>query len=122
MFHFATSFLLALARQAKRGGVIINEHTLTAAQTRRHVEVLERWFDFIHLDELPRRLAEPGIRPFCLLTFDDGKRCNFTEVAPELECRRVPAVFSPQLWINSQKRLQRCRYRSGSSARRRTPL
>jgi len=93
MFHFATSFLLALARQAKRGGVIINEHTLTAAQTRRHVEVLGRWFDFIHLDELPRRLAQPGRRPFCLLTFDDGKRSNFTEVAPELERRRVPAVF-----------------------------
>ena len=93
MFHFATSLLLALARRAKRGGVIINEHILTAAQTRRHVEVLGRWFDFIHLDELPRRLAEPGRRPFCLLTFDDGKRSNFTEVAPELERRRVPAVF-----------------------------
>ena len=64
MFHMATSLLLGLTRQAKRGGVIINEHTLTAEQTRRHVEVLGRWFDFIRLEELPQRLARPGRRPF----------------------------------------------------------
>jgi peptidoglycan/xylan/chitin deacetylase (PgdA/CDA1 family) len=93
MLPSATSLLLALVKQAKRGGVIINEHTLTATQVGRHVEVLGRWFDFIHLDELPGRLAKPAKRPFCLLTFDDGKRSNFTEVAPELELRRVPAVF-----------------------------
>ena len=93
MFHIATSFLLALARQAKQGGVIINGHTLTRSQTRRHLEVLGRWFEFIRLDELPRRLTHPAKRPFCLLTFDDGKRNNFTEIAPELERRRVPAVF-----------------------------
>jgi len=93
MFHMATSLLLGLTRQAKRGGVIINEHTLTADQTRRHVEVLGRWFDFIHLHELPRRLARPGRRPFCLLTFDDGKRSNVTEIAPELGRLGVPAVF-----------------------------
>jgi len=94
MVAAATSFLLALVRQLRRGGVIINEHTLTAEQMRRHVGVLGRWFDFIGLDELPRRLARPGRRPFCLLTFDDGKRSHFTEVAPELERRRVPAVFN----------------------------
>jgi peptidoglycan/xylan/chitin deacetylase (PgdA/CDA1 family) len=93
MFQIATSFLLSLSRQLNRGGVIINEHTLTAVQTRRHVEVLGRWFDFIHLDEMPRRLAQPGRRPFCLLTFDDGKRSNATETAPELGRLGVPAVF-----------------------------
>ncbi|MEW6301893.1 MAG: polysaccharide deacetylase family protein [Verrucomicrobiota bacterium] len=86
--------MLALVRRARGGGVIINEHTLTAEQTRRHVEVLARWFDFIRLDELPQRLRSPGRRPFCLLTFDDGKRSHFTRVAPELERRRVPAVFN----------------------------
>ena len=94
MLELATSFLLALVRKAKRGGVIINEHTLTAEQMRQHVEALRRWFDFIHLDDLPRRLARPGQRPFCLLTFDDGKRSHFTAIAPELERRRVPAVFN----------------------------
>src|SRR2546426_838721 len=116
MIQIPTSFLLALPRQAKRGGVIINEHTLPAAQTRRHVEVLGRWFDFIHLDELPRRLARPGRRPFCLLTFDDGKRSNVTETAPELGRLGVPAVFyvttdfltsGTPLWFDRHKALVR---------------
>ena len=93
MLESATSLLLSLVSRMKRAGVIINEHTLTAGQTRRHVEVLGRWFDFIRLDELPQRMAKPGRRPFCLLTFDDGKRSNFTQVAPELEHLGVPAVF-----------------------------
>jgi peptidoglycan/xylan/chitin deacetylase (PgdA/CDA1 family)/SAM-dependent methyltransferase/uncharacterized protein YbaR (Trm112 family) len=93
MFRVVTSFLLALAGKSKRGGVIINGHTLTRSQTRLQLETLGRWFDFIGLEELPRRLTHASGRPFCLLTFDDGKRNNFTEIAPELERARVPAVF-----------------------------
>lgn len=93
MLHLATSWLLALAVRSQRGGVIVNEHTLSREQTRFHVEVLGRWFDFIGLAQLPTRLNAPGRRPFCLLTFDDGKRSNFTEAAPELEQRGVPATF-----------------------------
>jgi peptidoglycan/xylan/chitin deacetylase (PgdA/CDA1 family) len=78
---------------AKRGGVIINEHVLTASETRRHVDALSRWFDFIHHDDLPDRLSRPKSRPFCLLTFDDGKRSFATETAPELERLGVPAVI-----------------------------
>ncbi len=78
---------------AKRGGVIINEHVLTASETRRHVNALSRWFDFIHHDELLDRLARPKARPFCLLTFDDGKRSVATDTAPELERLGVPAVI-----------------------------
>jgi peptidoglycan/xylan/chitin deacetylase (PgdA/CDA1 family) len=74
-------------------GVIINEHTLTASQTRQHVEILSRWFDFIHHDELLSRLQRPRRRPFCLLTFDDGKRSVYAETAPELQRLGVPAVF-----------------------------
>lgn len=84
---------LALARHFKRGGVIVNEHVLDREQTRRHVDVLSRSFDFIHLDDLPRRLYRRCKKPFCLLTFDDGKRSNATAVAPELERLGVPAVF-----------------------------
>ncbi len=73
--------------------MIINEHALSRAQTSFHVKVLRRWFDFIALADLPNRLAQPASRPFCLLTFDDGKRCNFSETAPELERLGVPAVF-----------------------------
>src|SRR5882757_7271759 len=93
MFRVVTSSLLALTRRLPRRGVIINGHTLTRRQTRLQLDVLGRWFDFVSLAELPQRLAGPAQRPFCLLTFDDGKRSNFTEIAPELEARRVPAVF-----------------------------
>jgi peptidoglycan/xylan/chitin deacetylase (PgdA/CDA1 family) len=93
MVNLAATFLLALARRIRGGGVIINEHTLTKAQTRFHVQVLRRWFEFIKLEDLPHRLARRTRKPFCLLTFDDGKRSNFSETAPELERLRVPAVF-----------------------------
>jgi len=84
---------LGFARCFKAGGIIVNEHTLDREQTRRHVDTLGRWFDFIHLNELPARLNRRNGKPFCLLTFDDGKRSNATVVAPELERLGVPAVF-----------------------------
>ncbi|MGN6391697.1 MAG: polysaccharide deacetylase family protein [Gemmatimonadales bacterium] len=84
---------MALAVRCRRGGVIINEHVLSASQTRRHIEALGRWFDFIALDELAGRLDRPRARPFCLVTFDDGKRSNATVAADELERAGVPAVF-----------------------------
>ncbi len=93
MTNLAATFLLALARRTKPTGVIINEHTLTRSQTCFHVRLLSRWFEFIRLDELARCLAHRGKKPFCLLTFDDGKRSNFSETAPELERLGVPAVF-----------------------------
>lgn len=93
MFRFFTSFALALASRLRNGGVIINGHTLTRSQIYLQLEVLGRWFDFIRLEELPQRLARPTQRRFCLLTFDDGKRNNYTEIAPELESLGVPAVF-----------------------------
>ncbi|HXJ60588.1 MAG TPA: polysaccharide deacetylase family protein [Verrucomicrobiae bacterium] len=93
MVNFAAKFLLTLARWIKRGGVIINEHSLSKAQTESHVRILDRWFDFIGLEELSHRLAQRTGRPFCLLTFDDGKRSNFSETAPVLRRLRVPAVF-----------------------------
>src|SRR6266498_4964903 len=83
--------IIPTARQTKPTGVIINEHTLTASQARLHVETLSRWFDFIHYDELLDRLSRPRSRPFCLLTFDDGKRSNATITAPDLERLGVPA-------------------------------
>ncbi|MGH7568140.1 MAG: polysaccharide deacetylase family protein, partial [Gemmatimonadales bacterium] len=59
----------------------------------------------------------PGrAHPFCLLTFDDGKRSNATAVAPELERLGVPAVFyvvtrflteGMPLWFDGQAALVR---------------
>jgi len=74
-------------------GVIINEHTLSPVETQRHVDALGRHFEFIPHDDLLDRLRHPRRRPFCLLTFDDGKRSGYTETAPELQRLGVPAVF-----------------------------
>jgi peptidoglycan/xylan/chitin deacetylase (PgdA/CDA1 family) len=110
---------MAVARglaSVQGGGVIVCGHTLSAAQARFQVEVLGRWFDFIHHDELPARLSRPRGRPFCLLTFDDGKRSNATELAPELERLGVPAAFyvvtrflsgGRPLWFDRQEALVR---------------
>jgi peptidoglycan/xylan/chitin deacetylase (PgdA/CDA1 family) len=93
MLNTIGSLSLALVRRFKTGGVIINEHTLDGEQTRRHVDTLGRWFEFIHLNDLPEQLNRRNKKPFCLLTFDDGKRSNAIAVAPELERLGVPAVF-----------------------------
>jgi peptidoglycan/xylan/chitin deacetylase (PgdA/CDA1 family) len=93
MLNAIGTICLSLVQHFKTGGVIVNEHVLNREQTRHHVEVFSRWFDFIELNELPERLKRRGKRPFCLLTFDDGKRSNATVVAPELEKLGVPAVF-----------------------------
>lgn len=88
----AASALLRTGR-ASAAGVIVNEHTLDEAAVRRHVDVLGRTFEFIHHDDLLDRLSRRRPRPFCLVTFDDGKRSGYTQAAPELERLGVPAVF-----------------------------
>jgi peptidoglycan/xylan/chitin deacetylase (PgdA/CDA1 family) len=80
-------------RPPVRAGVIVNEHTLSGPATRHHVEVLGRSFELIHHDDLLDRIERPRRRPFCLLTFDDGKRSNYTQTARELERLGMPAVF-----------------------------
>jgi peptidoglycan/xylan/chitin deacetylase (PgdA/CDA1 family) len=85
--------VIALTGTRRLRGVIINEHWLSTEETRAHVDWLGKRFHLIHHDQLVRRLVEPAARPFCLLTFDDGKRSNATETAPELIRLGVPAVF-----------------------------
>ena len=103
-------------RSARAHGVIVCGHTLTARETGFQVDVLGRWFEFIHHDDLLGRLERPRARPFCLLTFDDGKRSNATELAPELERLGVPAAFyvvtqfltaGAPLWFDRQHALVR---------------
>src|ERR1700752_700154 len=94
MLNVVGTLSLAMAcRFKKAGGIIVNEHVLNREQTRRHVELFGRWFEFIHLNDLPDRMHRRSKKPFCLLTFDDGKRSNATVVAPELERLGVPAAF-----------------------------
>lgn len=93
MLRGPVSRVLGLLRGGGYCGVIINEHTLTQGETRRHVETLGRHFEFIHPQELPSRLEKPSRRHFCLLTFDDGKKSNATQSAPELYRMGIPALF-----------------------------
>ena len=69
MLKIASRLLLQSAGRLRKGGVIINEHTLTQAELRLHVQVLARCFDFIRLEDLPLCLSQPVKRPFCLMTF-----------------------------------------------------
>ena len=85
--------LLWLLCRARNDGVIINDHALSARATQAQVEILGRFFDLIHHDDLLKRLETPGKRPFCLLTFDDGKRANAVETAKTLTRLGVPGVF-----------------------------
>lgn len=82
---------LDAATRFRSGGVVVNAHVLTAAQVREQVDALGRVFDFVSHDEMLQ--LRTGRRPFCLLTFDDGKRNNAVETAPELLRLGVPAVF-----------------------------
>jgi peptidoglycan/xylan/chitin deacetylase (PgdA/CDA1 family) len=117
MLNAVGTTALTLARCFKSAsGVIVNEHVLDRQQTRRHVDLFGRWFEFIHLKDLPERLRRRGKRPFCLLTFDDGKRSNATVVAPELQRLGVPAAFyvvtsaiesQAPLWFDRYRALRR---------------
>lgn len=110
-----TSMLLKMVASRRSCGVIINEHNATVAIIRNHISALGRHFDFISLADLPARLQQQRSKPFCLMTFDDGKRSQFTETAPELFRYGIPAVFfvvtsfvggSKPLWFDRYKALQ----------------
>jgi len=86
------SVLTAAIRATGQQGIIINYHTLSDEDTRRNIDTLGHCFDFIGHDDLPRRMEHPSKKPFCLMTFDDGKKSNLG-TADILEEKGVPAVF-----------------------------
>lgn len=130
-----TDKLVALACRVKRGGVVLNYHTLTAEQTAVQIATWAPHFDFISHDELGGRLERPGKKPFCLITFDDAKKSNFTEAAPVLKRFGVPAVFyvitkftdgeMPGLWFDIydefRSTIGQCPKELGRSALKRMP-
>lgn len=82
-----------LIKKSFHKGIILGNHTQDGPQIKEEVEALAPFFDFIHHDHLVERMAAKHSKPFCLLTFDDGKKINAEESAPELEKMGVPAVF-----------------------------
>jgi peptidoglycan/xylan/chitin deacetylase (PgdA/CDA1 family) len=85
--------LAFLFRAAPCTGIVVGNHTQNRGQIRQEIDVLGQFFEFIHHDQLVDRLKQKSRRPFCLLTFDDGKKINALETASELEKSGVPAVF-----------------------------
>lgn len=90
-------FLLGLAKFLLGNyfskGIIIGNHIQDRYQVTLEVETLGQYFEFIHHDALTGRMAMAGKRPFCLFTFDDGKKINVLEAVHVLERLGVPAVF-----------------------------
>lgn len=93
MFNLLRHLVIKLSNYVRPGGIIICGHTQDRQQTRQVIEALGRHFEFIHHDDLLPRLAKKKVKPFCLLTFDDGKKINATETALEMERLGVPGMF-----------------------------
>lgn len=116
MLNSLSDLILSIGGRIKNGGVVINNHTQNGKQIRMQVETLGRYFDFIHHDELLSRLTQRKSKPFCLFTFDDGKKINAIETAPEMERLGVPGVFfvateflyhNIPLWFDVQEGLKK---------------
>jgi peptidoglycan/xylan/chitin deacetylase (PgdA/CDA1 family) len=88
-----SDFILYMTARLKNGGLILNNHTQGREQIRVQIETLGTHFEFIHHNQLLSCLRQKRSKPFCLLTFDDGKKIHAAETAPELERLGVPAVF-----------------------------
>ncbi|MDD1529847.1 hypothetical protein C7U92_07045 [Bradyrhizobium sp. WBOS7] len=70
-------------------------HGLTPAEFRERLRGLARDFDMIGLPDLVRAARGNQHLPerACLVTFDDGLRCQFEHALPVLEEERIPAAF-----------------------------
>jgi peptidoglycan/xylan/chitin deacetylase (PgdA/CDA1 family) len=69
-------------------GIIMRERTFAKL-----LEYLERNFTVVSLDTFLDGGREATSKPWCLLTFDDGWRDNFTTALPWLKRHRMPAVI-----------------------------
>lgn len=93
-----------LFRIDRNRDVILMFHGVTAQPglTVRHLavpefvkllELLDREFAIVSLEELHSKPPSPGERPRAALTFDDGYLNNFTEACVILEKKKLPATF-----------------------------
>lgn len=90
---FTLERLLDEALAAVAGqGVVINNHTQDGDQIRSQVQTLGRIFDFVELKDLQELRRKKRAKPFCVITFDDGKKVNL-DAADVLREHGVPATF-----------------------------
>jgi peptidoglycan/xylan/chitin deacetylase (PgdA/CDA1 family) len=68
---------------------------VTSAGLAAQLELIGRSFDFVSRDELLAAVAGDGVLPerACVVTFDDGLRCQLELAVPVLERLGVPAIF-----------------------------
>lgn len=124
---------LAAARRLR--GVVLNYHVMHADSIAAHLDVLDALFDIVPIEGLlaPDRPPVDGAggRVRAVLTFDDGKRSNGTEVAPALRRRGIPATFFVTSepcrtgglhWFDLARRIERARREREAEAEDVPPL
>lgn len=87
--------LQRLARARGLRGLVLNYHTMRTARTRAHLDVLQRLFAVLPLEQVLERTSR-GMTADKLpiaLTFDDGKHSHLTEIVPVLWERQVHGTF-----------------------------
>ena len=67
-------------------------YTVTTSNFIQHLSILNQFFTVITPDQLFAK-NRPSSKPCILITFDDGKKNNFTQAFPILEQFGLPAVF-----------------------------
>ncbi len=71
-----------------------NEWTISCRAFRRHVDWMQRHFEFVSLAEAQRRIRAPANdRPCVAITFDDGYADNCHYALPLLASRRIPCTY-----------------------------
>src|SRR5919204_1100112 len=68
---------------------------VTPAQLAAQLDVLGRSFEFVARDDVVRAVRQEQALPkkACLVTFDDGLRCQFELALPLLEPLGIPSLF-----------------------------
>jgi peptidoglycan/xylan/chitin deacetylase (PgdA/CDA1 family) len=85
--------LAELARSRGVHGLALNYHVIRAGEMKRHLDILRDLFDIVPLEVLAAAAEGSHRRVPLALTFDDGKRSHWLEIAPLLESERIPAAF-----------------------------
>ena len=86
MYHYIRAFSRCAFPRLK--GVEIDDFAVDISSLRTHYEMatVEAALDFLQGRYQPSR-------PLCLLTFDDGLKEHYTDVAPRLEQLGIPGIF-----------------------------
>lgn len=111
--------VLEQALRSSRGfgasGLIVNNHTQDEAGIRKQIDALSRSFNFVDIQDIPQEIAKVASKPWCVITFDDGKKVNL-QAAEVLRRSGVPACFfvctqfignSQPLWFDDLEALRR---------------